>query len=206
MKTVGIIGGLGAMAGAELYRKVVNLAQMKGAIEDRDFPTIFAVNVPFVDTNEFGIKNADRVYGQVAYYQTMARSLGCERIVIACNSIYADEEMCKRYKIDCGFKEHVLIRGPYDVILQSEHSRNLGMFHDVQRSIVNNVPQHLVDGWIREAMDGDNVRHPIVHTFGFKDRVLLACTELCIGNYPANYTNTLDLMAEYLLDGFKVGK
>lgn len=40
MKTIGILGGMGPEAGADLFVRIIRLYQKNGAIEDSDFPNI----------------------------------------------------------------------------------------------------------------------------------------------------------------------
>ena len=40
MKTIGILGGMGPEAGADLFMRIIRLFQKNGAQDDSDFPNI----------------------------------------------------------------------------------------------------------------------------------------------------------------------
>ncbi len=53
MKTIGIIGGMGPEATAELYLRIIRIFQREyGARYDSDFPEIVIVNLPIPDIVE----------------------------------------------------------------------------------------------------------------------------------------------------------
>ena len=53
MKSIGILGGMGPEATAELYLRIIRIFQVRyGAKYDSDFPEIIIINVPIPDVVE----------------------------------------------------------------------------------------------------------------------------------------------------------
>ena len=49
-KTIGILGGMGPEAAAELYKRIIRICQLRyGAIRDYDFPPMLVYNLPLPD-------------------------------------------------------------------------------------------------------------------------------------------------------------
>ena len=87
MKTVGIPGGMGPEATAELYLKIIKIFQKRyGAKYDADFPKIFICNLPLpdvVETADTGNIVRDRLIEGVKELE----SLNVDFIAVPCNTV-----------------------------------------------------------------------------------------------------------------------
>lgn len=93
-KTIGILGGMGPEATAELYFSIIKLFQQKyGAIYDSDFPEIIIVNLPIPDV----VKNVDKQNKVKEMLIEGIRKLekaGANFVAIPCNTVtYYIKEM-----------------------------------------------------------------------------------------------------------------
>lgn len=87
MKKIGIIGGMGPEATINLYRKIIELFQVKyGAKYDSDYPEICLVNLPIPDIVE-KIENTSKVNSMMEDTCKRLYSMGTEFIAIPCNTI-----------------------------------------------------------------------------------------------------------------------
>lgn len=89
---IGIISGAGPMAGALLYKKIIENYQTQwGAVQDQDFPEIALINYPF-SAMLSGLESASnecRLRSELEICLVQLRNLGCKRVGIACNTLYA---------------------------------------------------------------------------------------------------------------------
>ena len=100
LKKIGILGGMGPEATAELYLRIIKIFQNKyNAIYDDDFPEIFIYNLPLPDV----VKNSNK---QNIIKETLIdgvkklESFGVDFIAIPCNTVnYSISDMCKAVKI-----------------------------------------------------------------------------------------------------------
>lgn len=86
MKKIGIIGGAGPEAGSLLFTTIVRLYQQQGSWKDNDFPQMVLLNYPFSEMLVQADKNILTQELQDAVNQL--ESIGCEIIVIACNTLH----------------------------------------------------------------------------------------------------------------------
>lgn len=88
-KHIGILGGMGPMAGANIFLKIINLAQnYYGAVQDYEFPKITLLNFPLRGFDERGIVNKELVKKQLLCAVVSLENSGCDFIIIACNTIH----------------------------------------------------------------------------------------------------------------------
>jgi len=89
MKTIGILGGMGPEATADLYLEIVKIFQKEyGAKYDADFPPFFIFSLPIPDV----VKSLEDENKLIFLLQSGVRKLeeaGAEFIIVACNTIYA---------------------------------------------------------------------------------------------------------------------
>ncbi|MCF7906240.1 amino acid racemase [Candidatus Gracilibacteria bacterium] len=89
LKTIGIIGGMGPHASADLYKKIIAICQKKhNAVQDSDFPCIWLLNLPAEDFDETGVVESTSVQNQLLQAVQKLESLGCDVIIMACNTIH----------------------------------------------------------------------------------------------------------------------
>jgi len=82
MRSIGILGGMGPEATAELFKRMIELFQGMGISRDGDFPNIFIRSLPVPDVVE---KNAD-ISSLLFNGLESLRSMGADVIAIPCNT------------------------------------------------------------------------------------------------------------------------
>ena len=88
-KTIGILGGMGPEASANLYQRIIKYAQIKyGAVQDDDYPPIIIYSLPLDGFDEKGINNLPLVKEQLVNAVKRLELAGSELIVIACNTVH----------------------------------------------------------------------------------------------------------------------
>jgi len=88
-KTIGVLGGMGPEASANLYYKMIKYAQYKyGAIQDLDYPPIIIYSLPLEGFEEIGVKDKNLVKKQLIEGVKKLESAGCDLIIIACNAVH----------------------------------------------------------------------------------------------------------------------
>ena len=88
-KTIGILGGMGPEATAEMYRRIVEICQRDyGAKYDSDFPPIFIYNLPLPDVVE---NKGDKGPIPEILLDGLSRleRAGCDFIAVPCNTVFA---------------------------------------------------------------------------------------------------------------------
>jgi aspartate racemase len=96
LKSIGILGGMGPEATAELYKRLIEEFQSKGSIYDEDFPTIYIYNLPipsFVD------KENDILLSLIEGLEKL-RQMGSDILTIPCNTATC---IIEKYKEISGF-------------------------------------------------------------------------------------------------------
>jgi aspartate racemase len=89
MRTIGILGGMGPQATADLYLGIVRLFQQRhGARYDADFPQMVLVSLPAPDVVE---RNEDerRLIGTLRQGARKLAEADADFIVVACNTVHA---------------------------------------------------------------------------------------------------------------------
>ena len=89
---IGLVGGAGPMAGALLFSKIIqNYQSKKNAWQDEDFPEIILLSYPFSQmlSGAESAGNASRLQTELRICLAQLRDWGCDRIVIACNTLHA---------------------------------------------------------------------------------------------------------------------
>jgi len=86
-KTIGILGGMGPEATAELYLRIVRNFQLKGAKYDSDFPEFYINSIPLPDVIENNISES-LVKTMLIDGVKKLEYLGSSFIAIPCNSVF----------------------------------------------------------------------------------------------------------------------
>ncbi len=88
-KTIGILGGMGPGASANLYQTIISIAQKKyGAEQDYDFPPMVIYSLPLIGFDETGITEPESVKKQLVEGVKKLEKAGCDFIIIACNTVH----------------------------------------------------------------------------------------------------------------------
>ncbi len=100
-KTIGILGGMGPEASANLYSKMIKYTQHKyGAVQDSDYPPIIIYSMPLLGFDETGIVDKDAVKRQLIEGVKKLENAGCGLIIIGCNTVHIFfDEMQEAVKI-----------------------------------------------------------------------------------------------------------
>ena len=86
-KTIGILGGMGPEATAELYLRIIRIFQSKyGAKYDDDFPEIVIINLPIPDVVE-DLSEEKAVREMLVSGVRKLENAGTDFIVIPCNTV-----------------------------------------------------------------------------------------------------------------------
>ena len=93
-KTIGILGGMGPEATAELYLRIIRFFQQKyGAIYDSDFPEIIIVSLPILDVVENSDEQSKVKEMLIGGVQKLEK-VGADFVAIPCNTVtYYIKEM-----------------------------------------------------------------------------------------------------------------
>ena len=88
-KTIGVLGGMGPGASANLYMEIIKYAQQKyNAIQDIDYPPIIIYSLPLEGFDETGIVEEKLVEKQLIDGVKKLESAGCDLIIIGCNTVH----------------------------------------------------------------------------------------------------------------------
>lgn len=88
-KTIGLLGGMGPEASANLYIKIIKYTQHKyGAVQDSDYPPIIIYSLPLFSFDETGIVNKELVKKQLIDGVKKLENAGCDLIIMGCNSVH----------------------------------------------------------------------------------------------------------------------
>lgn len=138
-KTIGMLGGMGPLASANLYYKIVEVAQNEyHAEQDTDFPPMFIYSLPLVGFDESGFVDSAPIKGQLIEGVKKLEKGGSDFIIIACNTVhYFYTEMQEAIDIPIiSITEEtaraVANKGYNKVgLLTSESTHELGFYQDV---------------------------------------------------------------------------
>jgi len=89
LKTIGVLGGMGAAASADFYQYLVRLSQTKyHAEQDHDFPEMFIYNLSMTGFDETGFVDPESVKNQLIAGVKKLEAAGSDFIVIPCNTVH----------------------------------------------------------------------------------------------------------------------
>ena len=167
-KTIGVLGGMGPEASANLYSKIIKYAQHEyGAVQDFDYPPIIIYSLPLFGFDETGIVNEGLVKKQLIEGVKKLESAGCDLIIIGCNTVhsYYDEmqaavqvpifniiEETKKKVIELGYKKVGLFASESTNKLKLYQKRFANSNIEVispslsQQKILNRVIEHVMGG------------------------------------------------------------
>ncbi len=87
-KTIGILGGMGPGASADLYSKIIKVCQKSYEAKlDEDYPPILIYNLPATQMIA-SLKNKNRLFSELVYGVKKLESAGADFIILACNTIH----------------------------------------------------------------------------------------------------------------------
>jgi len=88
-KTIGILGGMGPSASADLYSRIIKYSQQKyNAVQDSDYPPVIIMSLAMSGFDETGIVDENLVKNQLVDGVKKLEAAGADFIVIACNTVH----------------------------------------------------------------------------------------------------------------------
>jgi aspartate racemase len=200
LKTIGILGGMGAAASVDLYARIVDGAQRRyRAEQDREFPEMILYNLCLIDFDETGITDESTVKEQLLDGMRKLQAAGADFVVVPCNTVhrFADEMQAAvsipLVSIIEATKEAVAADGRTKVgILSSRSTRATQLYENALRraniSFVSaeEMDQGDIDTVIGRVISGSQDQHDaeIVERIAKRyiedgaTAVILGCTEL----------------------------
>jgi len=217
--TIGILGGMGPEATAELYKRIIALFQSRhGAVDDSDYPNIIINSIPVDDMlNSLATRKAT-ITRQLCSGAKMLQDAGVDFIVIPCNTamIFYDElKNCVEIPV-LNTVEIVMESGsPRTVgILASESTTTSSLYergNDKTKIIYPDQDEQLVvDKAINNVLRGMKLESDIKNLLRISEslkikgaeKIILGCTELpllCTG-VNQTYLDSVQLLAEKSVD------
>lgn len=195
MKTIGILGGMGPAATAELYNRIIFYCQKNyKAIQDEDYPPIVLYSLPLKGTDETGITDQDLVFKEFSREIKKLEMHGADFIIIPCNTLHTfNEKIRKESKIPV----LSIIEETLDEVKRSE-IKSLGLLasettyrdklytaHLDNLVIPSNEEQKQISKVILHVMGGSNTESDkkvllkIINNMKVEG-VILGCTELSL--------------------------
>lgn len=199
-KTIGVLGGMGPVASANLYTKIINYTQHKyNAVQDSDYPPIIIYSLPLLGFDETGIADKELVKEQLIAGVKKLESAGCDLIIIGCNTVHVFyDEMQAAVKIPIlniveETKKMVLKFGYKKVgLFASESTNKLGLYQErfkgsgitvispsqEQQKVLNNVIEHVMGG--NQKLDDVIVLKEIADNYVKQgaEAIVMGCTEI----------------------------
>ncbi len=199
-KTIGVLGGMGPAASANLYSKIINYTQQKyNAIQDSDYPPIIIYSLPLIGFNETGITDEKAVKEQLIEGVQKLESAGCDLIIIACNTVHIYfDEMQSAIKIPIlniveETKKMVQELGYTKVgLFASESTNKLQLYQKIFKSAnielikPNQHQQHILNQVIEHVMGGNQKVDDIINLKEIAreyakqgaQAIIMGCTEI----------------------------
>jgi aspartate racemase len=199
-KTIGILGGMGPGASADLYQRIIVYAQKKyRAEQDYDYPPMIIYNLPLIGFSEMGFENPDIVKQQLIAGVKKLEQAGSDFIAIACNTVhYFYDDMQAAVNIPIiNIMEATVARvreknyGRVGVLC-SESMNKLGLYQTVlansaiESHLVDESKQKILNSVILHVMSGSQGPEQkeqikkIIDDFTARgdEAIILGCTEL----------------------------
>jgi aspartate racemase len=199
-KTIGILGGMGPEASANLYMKMIKYAQNKyNAVQDSDYPPVILYSLPLGDFDEKGIVDNDSVKSQLIKGVKKLENAGCDLIIIGCNTvhIFYDEmqsavdipllnivEETKKKVVDLGYKkvglfasDSTIKTGLYQKKFDGSGITLIQPLSE-QQEVMNRVIEHVMGG--NQSNEDVNSLKDIGNSFLEQgaEAIIMGCTEI----------------------------
>lgn len=226
-KTIGILGGLGPVATAYFFERLLEYAQIRHqAVEPREYPHVIINSVPFLEISEIGVEGDEkRLLEKMKKEAKRLKHAGAELIAIPCNSVNAFvseltedtkveivdiiDEVIKKVKND-GAQYVAVLNSRYTyrsrLYYQALERCNIEYFHPDEKMIDSTAAM------IRDVMGGrsrSKSRAKLLSKIdGLKksniDSVILGCTELPVAlkqeDVEMRLYDSVKILAEATLD------
>lgn len=225
-KTIGVLGGMGPGASANLYMEIIKYSQNKyNAVQDIDYPPIIIYSLPLKGFDETGIVDTQLVEEQLITGVKKLESAGCDLIIIGCNTVHVlYEKMQAAVKIPIlniveETKKKVLELGYKKVgLFASESTSKSGLYQnkfkksgidvispdDDQQKILNLVIEHVMGGNQKEddVIALKNVARDYVKQGA--EAIVMGCTEIPLAinqtHTDIKLFNTIEIIVQSVVD------
>ena len=199
-KTIGILGGIGPSASANMYVRIIEYMQKHyEAWDDADFPKVMVYSTSLSGFDEYGIANEKLVAVDLVQAVKKLESMGSDLIVVACNTVHHfDKQMESAVTVPL---IHMINEACADAkragytkvaIACSQSTKDLGLYSSglarigIEPLVTTENEQSIVNNAIKDVMAGkqdDKTKADLNLVFNrFKESgaeaVLLGCTEL----------------------------
>lgn len=199
-KTIGILGGMGPSASADLYFRIIKYSQEKyNTVQDYEYPPIFMISLALSGFDETGITDEDLVKKQLIDGVKKLEAAGADFIIIACNTVHIFyEQMQAAVKIPIlniveETKKKILESGFKKVgLFSSESTNKLGLYqnsfkqngieiipaNDNQQKLLNNVIENVMGG--KQGAEDVKTLKEISAEYSKQgaEAVVMGCTEI----------------------------
>lgn len=231
-KTIGILGGMGPSASADLYLRIIKYSQHKyGAVQDYEYPPIIIMSLAMDGFNETGIVDEKLVKKQLVDGVKKLQKAGADFIVIACNTVHIFyKQMQSAVKIPIinvieETKNKVLESGFKKVGLFSSESTNKSRIYqdnlkqgdidtisadEPQQKLLNSVIENVMAG--KQGAKDKEILKQILTSFREQgaEAIVLGCTEIPLAINQADTDiklfDTTQIIAELSVDFSLNGK
>ncbi len=224
-KTIGILGGSGPAASADIYSKIIKLSQkIHGATEDTDFPKFIMYNFPIAGFNELGFKSPNLVKKQLVDGVKGLEKFGSDAIIIACNTLhYFYNEASRAVKIPIiniiSETVKLVLKNKLKTVgvLNSRDGKKFKIYENELKKYkikclqVTNEEQKIINKTILKVMSGaytetdkKDIRRVIKRlSAGGAEGVIVGCTELSMvisqSDTPIKLFDSADVIAQLAL-------
>lgn len=216
MKTIGVLGGMGAETSAKFYQIMNTIFQEKyNAEQDTDFAKMIIYNCPLSGFTEVGIEDFEVVKSQLVQAVKDLEQMGADFIVIPCNTVhYFIKEMREAIEIPIlSIIEETSKKISQEKIgiICSETTSEMKLYkNDNTEIIYPNEKQQLtlntIIGSVIAGKQGKKETQEIIDIINSYEvnEVVLGCTELPLAidqsNTDIKLLNTLQILAESAVD------
>jgi len=207
MKTIGIIGGMGPEATADIYMRIIRIYQEEyGAVLDQDFPTILIYSLPIPDVVE-SVESRKVTEEMINDAITKLESIGAELIIIACISAYSFTDI--KPKVSELIKREIK---PFSKVGLLSTTITAQTFKDLKLIQLNNDEQKELTQVIINILSGKkfeidkNIIKRLINNLAERgaEAVIIGCTDLpLIINQKDTSTkliNVNDILARYVVN------
>ncbi|MBI4019622.1 MAG: amino acid racemase [Candidatus Aenigmarchaeota archaeon] len=194
-KPIGILGGMGPEATAELYKRIVNVCQFKyGAIKDSDFPEMFIYNLPLPDIlgDE---EDRDAIRELINAALRKLKGAGSDFIAVPCNTAfdYIDSSSTKLPVVNIieeALRECKRLGVKTAGLISTGRTARRGLYSafasGIEIRVLSEQPQERADNVILNVLAGRKVIEDREYLKALStqfakegcDAVILGCTEL----------------------------
>lgn len=222
MKTIGILGGMGPVATAELYKKIIEYCQKKyKAVQDTDYPPVVMYSLPLKGTDETGIVDEELVFHEFIDEIKRLEAHGASFVIMPCNTLHKFdekirakmsipflgivEETCKEVK-NSKFRKIALLASEttYKSRTYDNYLDGLIIPNEDERKQISQIILNVMGG--RNGLKDTRILLKIINRLKV-DAVILGCTELPLvlkqSNCSIKVFDSLEILAKSAVERAK---